>query len=65
VPYPILWTGSVERIPEDLEDVAGLTYLPCEGCRKAKRPQWQRYEIVPPNPAISITVRAIVETPKM
>jgi hypothetical protein len=57
VPYQVLWTGSVERIPEDLEDVAGLTYLPCEGCRKAKRPQWQRYEIVPPDPIVQITVR--------
>jgi hypothetical protein len=56
VPYPVLWTGSVERIPEDLEDVAGLTYLPCENCRKASRPQWQRFEIVPPDPAILIRV---------
>lgn len=53
----MLWTGAVDRIPEDPEDLAGLTYLPCENCRRDGRPQWQRYEIVPPNPAVQIIVR--------
>lgn len=59
VPEPLLWTGAVPRIPIDPEDLLCLTYLPCETCRKAKRPHWHRYEIEPPDPPLRIVVPAI------
>jgi hypothetical protein len=60
VPAPMLWTGVVAHIPEDPEDLAGLTYLPCEDCRRSRRPQWHRYETIPPDPIIKIVVPVIL-----
>jgi hypothetical protein len=57
VPMPLLWTGAVSRIPSDPEDLAGLMYLHCETCRRAKRAQWHRFEAMPPNPTVVIRVR--------
>lgn len=61
VPVALLWTGSVNRIPEDPEDLGGLSYLPCERCKKQGRPQWQRYELLPPNPSIKIVVPVLLK----
>jgi hypothetical protein len=61
VPAPMLWTGVVERIPQDPEDLEGLMYLPCETCRRAHRSQWHRYEAIPSNPVVEVIVPVILE----
>jgi hypothetical protein len=59
-PEPLLWTGVVERLPEDPEEMLGLDYRPCETCRDEKRPHWHRYEVIPPDPIIKIVVPVIL-----
>lgn len=53
VPFVAVWTGSVERVPHDLPGVLpdGLAYLHCSKCKK-----WQRFEVVPPNPAVELNI---------
>lgn len=44
-PFPAMVTGRVRRAPADgdAEEIAGLGYSPCFGCKR-----YVRYEFVPP-----------------